>query len=40
MLYLAGDFVQTEWPATMEGAVISGQLAANELRSQRAAQFS
>jgi len=26
---LAGDWVQTGWPATMEGAVISGRLAAN-----------
>ena len=28
-LILAGDYTQTGWPATMEGAVISGQLAAN-----------
>jgi squalene-associated FAD-dependent desaturase len=28
-LHLAGDFVQTGWPATMEGAVISGRQAAN-----------
>ncbi len=28
-LHLAGDYVQTGWPATMEGAVISGRLAAN-----------
>lgn len=27
-LHLAGDFVQTGWPATMEGAVISGRQAA------------
>lgn len=27
--HLAGDFVQTGWPATMEGAVISGRQAAN-----------
>lgn len=27
-LQLAGDFVRTGWPATMEGAVISGRLAA------------
>lgn len=27
-LQLAGDFVQTGWPATMEGAVISGRMAA------------
>lgn len=34
-LYLAGDFVQTQWPATMEGAVISGQLAADAILSNR-----
>jgi squalene-associated FAD-dependent desaturase len=28
-LHMAGDFVQTGWPATMEGAVISGRQAAN-----------
>ncbi len=28
-LQLAGDYVQTGWPATMEGAVISGRMAAN-----------
>ncbi|OYP31073.1 hypothetical protein CGZ80_21700 [Rhodopirellula sp. MGV] len=27
-LFLAGDWVQTGWPATMEGAVISGRMAA------------
>ena len=27
-LYLAGDYTQTQWPATMEGAVRSGYLAA------------
>lgn len=27
-LYLAGDWTQTEWPSTMEGAVRSGRLAA------------
>ncbi len=27
-LHLAGDWIQTRWPATMEGAVISGHLAA------------
>lgn len=27
-LHLAGDFVQTGWPATMEGAVVSGRAAA------------
>ncbi len=30
-LHLAGDFVQTGWPATMEGAIISGRLAASSL---------
>lgn len=30
-LYLAGDYTQTEWPATMEGAVRSGYLAAKAL---------
>lgn len=32
-LFLAGDIVATGWPATMEGAVISGQLAAAAARS-------
>ena len=32
-MYLAGDYVQTEWPATMEGAVRSGYLAAEALLS-------
>jgi squalene-associated FAD-dependent desaturase len=27
-LYLAGDYVQTGWPSTMEGAVIGGNMAA------------
>jgi zeta-carotene desaturase len=27
-LFLAGDWTQTEWPSTMEGAVRSGRLAA------------
>lgn len=30
-LHLAGDFVQTGWPATMEGAVISGRMAASSV---------
>ncbi|MGV3485486.1 MAG: FAD-dependent oxidoreductase, partial [Planctomycetaceae bacterium] len=30
-LHLAGDFVQTGWPATMEGAVISGIMAGSSL---------
>lgn len=30
-LHLAGDYTQTDWPATMEGAVISGFLAADSV---------
>jgi uncharacterized protein with NAD-binding domain and iron-sulfur cluster len=30
-LTLAGDYIQTGWPATMEGAVISGRMAAREV---------
>jgi zeta-carotene desaturase len=30
-LYLAGDWTQTEWPSTMEGAVRSGRLAAGAI---------
>jgi zeta-carotene desaturase len=30
-VFLAGDFVATGWPATMEGAVRSGYLAAESL---------
>jgi len=30
-LYLAGDYTQTGWPATMEGAVRSGYLAADAI---------
>ncbi|WP_145168326.1 hydroxysqualene dehydroxylase HpnE [Rubripirellula lacrimiformis] len=30
-LHLAGDWIDTGWPATMEGAVISGRLAASEV---------
>ncbi|MBA2707375.1 MAG: FAD-dependent oxidoreductase, partial [Gemmatimonadaceae bacterium] len=30
-LYLAGDYTQTGWPATMEGAVRSGYLAAGAI---------
>lgn len=30
-LYLAGDWTQTGWPSTMEGAVRSGFLAAGEV---------
>ncbi len=33
-LYLAGDYTQTGWPATMEGAVRSGYLAADAVRSR------
>ncbi|HEX8525038.1 MAG TPA: hydroxysqualene dehydroxylase HpnE [Tepidisphaeraceae bacterium] len=34
-LYLAGDYTQTGWPATMEGAVRSGYLAAEAITGQR-----
>jgi zeta-carotene desaturase len=34
-LYLAGDWTQTEWPSTMEGAARSGRLAAGELLGNR-----
>jgi uncharacterized protein with NAD-binding domain and iron-sulfur cluster len=30
-LHLAGDWIATGWPATMEGAVISGRMAASSL---------
>ena len=33
-LHLAGDFVQTGWPATMEGATISGRMAASSVAEQ------
>jgi uncharacterized protein with NAD-binding domain and iron-sulfur cluster len=33
-LYLAGDYTKTGWPATMEGAVRSGYLAAESLLDQ------
>jgi uncharacterized protein with NAD-binding domain and iron-sulfur cluster len=33
-LHLAGDWIDTGWPATMEGAVISGRLAANNILEQ------
>lgn len=33
-LYVAGDFVRTGWPATMEGAVISGFMAASTILDQ------
>jgi zeta-carotene desaturase len=33
-LYLAGDYTQTGWPATMEGAVRSGYLAADAVLNQ------
>ncbi len=33
-LYLAGDYTQTHWPATMEGAVRSGYLAAAAITGQ------
>lgn len=34
-LYLAGDYTRTTWPATMEGAVRSGYLAAEAITGQR-----
>jgi zeta-carotene desaturase len=34
-LYLAGDWTQTEWPSTMEGAARSGRLAAGALLGDR-----
>lgn len=34
-LHLAGDAIATGWPATMEGAVISGQMAANSVLASR-----
>lgn len=33
-LHLAGDYIQTGWPATMEGAVISGRMAAESILRQ------
>jgi squalene-associated FAD-dependent desaturase len=39
-LYLAGDYTQTGWPATMEGAVRSGYLAANAIVSRFAPDLS
>src|SRR5262249_28572185 len=33
-LFLAGDYTQTGWPATMEGAVRSGYLAAQAITGQ------
>ncbi len=33
-LHLAGDWIATGWPATMEGAVISGRMAASSLLEQ------
>jgi len=34
-LFLAGDWTRTGWPATMEGAVRSGYLAAGAALGQR-----
>ena len=34
-LFLAGDWTQTEWPSTMEGAVRSGRLAAGAVAGDR-----
>jgi squalene-associated FAD-dependent desaturase len=38
-LQLAGDWTQTGWPATMEGAVRSGYLAAQNILSRRGESF-
>jgi squalene-associated FAD-dependent desaturase len=38
-LYLAGDYTQTGWPATMEGAVRSGYLAADAVLARLAPQL-
>jgi zeta-carotene desaturase len=35
-LFLAGDWTQTGWPSTMEGAVRSGNLAADGAMKQLA----
>jgi uncharacterized protein with NAD-binding domain and iron-sulfur cluster len=37
-LFLAGDYTQTGWPATMEGAVRSGYLAADAVLGARAGE--
>lgn len=34
-LHLAGDWIDTGWPATMESAVISGRMAANSIAQQQ-----
>jgi len=34
-LHLAGDWTKTTWPSTMEGAVISGRLAAGSVQQRR-----
>jgi len=34
-VYLAGDWTRTGWPATMEGAVRSGYLAAEAITKQK-----
>lgn len=39
-LYLAGDWTQTGWPATMEGAVRGGYLAAQSLLADRGVEVS
>jgi uncharacterized protein with NAD-binding domain and iron-sulfur cluster len=36
-LFLAGDYTRSEWPATMEGAVRSGYLAAEAVLAQKVA---
>ena len=39
-LYLAGDWTRTEWPATLEGAVRSGYLAAEAIERSRGSVLS
>jgi uncharacterized protein with NAD-binding domain and iron-sulfur cluster len=34
-VFLAGDWTATDWPATMEGAVRSGYMAAEAITGQR-----
>lgn len=39
-LFIAGDYTQTDWPATMEGAAISGRRAANAALADLSNRFS
>ncbi|MGI9474339.1 MAG: hydroxysqualene dehydroxylase HpnE [Rubripirellula sp.] len=38
-LHLAGDWIATGWPATMEGAVISGRMAASSIADREALEL-